>query len=392
MVIVPKKDGTLRLCVDYRRLNQVATFDAYPMPRVEEVFENIGMATYITTLDLARGYWQIPMDESSREVTAFITPFGLFEFLVMPFGLHTAPATFQRLMNSLLRDFQKFSGAYLDDVVIFSCSWGEHMEHLSSVFTTLHKAGLTIKPSKCSFGFDRTLYLGHIIGGGDIRPDPQKVEAVVNFQRPITKRDVRSFLGLIGYYRKFLKDFSNKAAPLTALTKKGQPDRVNWSEECEASFRVLKQHMVCAPVLYVADPQKPFVLQTDASDMGLGAVLSQEHDNEEHPVAFASRKLSPAEKKYSTIEKECLALVWGIRYFHVYLFGNRFKAETDHQPLKWLHQMQNSNNRLTRWALALQPYNFTLQHRAGFQNANADALSRQADCVFGVGNDPPSSK
>ena len=382
MVIVSKKDGSLRLCVDY---------DAYPMPRVEEVFDSIGSASYITTLDLAKGYWQIPMAADSCEVTAFITPFGLFEFLVMPFGLHTAPATFQRLMNSLLREFQEFAGAYLDDVVIFSCSWEDHLAHLSRVFACLHAAGLTVKPSKCSFGFEKTLYLGHIIGGGNICPDPEKVESVINYRRPSTKRDVRAFLGLIGYYRKFLKDFSGTAAPLIALTKKGQPDRVKWDKQCEDTFQILKHQIVSTPVLRVAYPSKPFLLQTDASDLGLGAVLSQEHEGSEHPVAFASRKLSPAEKKYSVIEKECLALVWGIKHFHVYLFGKKFKVQTDHQPLHWLHQMQNSNNRLTHWALSLQPYHFELHYRAGSQNGNADALSRQSDVISGVGNDPPPS-
>ena len=178
IVLVPKKDGSVRFCVDYRKVNAGAKFDAYPMPRVEEVFDSIGPVGFITTVDLAKGYWQIPMAEDSQEVTAFTTPFGLFEFLVMPFGLHTAPATFQRWMNEVLRDCQRYAGAYLDDAVVFSCSWSEHLDHLLQVFTQIQKAGLTIKPSKCPFACNQVHYLGHIVGGGCLHPDPSKVEAV----------------------------------------------------------------------------------------------------------------------------------------------------------------------------------------------------------------------
>ena len=387
IVLVPKKDGTVCFCVDYRKLNQNAKFDAYPMPRVEEVLEHIGQGRFITTLDLAKGYWQIPMAKDSREITAFSTPFGLFKFLVMPFGLHTAPATFQRLMNELLRDCQQFSGAYLDDVVIFSSSWADHLNHLSEVFTCLCGAGLTIKPSKCRFAFKEVQYLGHIIGDGKVRPDPSKVEAVVNYQRPTTKKDIKSFLGLIGYYRKFLANFSDAAASLVELTKKGRPDKILWTTECEEAFCRLKQLIVHAPVLCVVDPSKAYILQTDASDLGLGAVLSQIQDGEEHPIAFASCKLSPAEKKYSVVEKECLAIVWALKNFHQYLFGVQFTIETDHQPLRWLQQMQNANNRLTCWALAIQPYHFEMQHRPGRENGNPDSLSRQPR-VIGEGKAP----
>ena len=391
IVLVTKKDGTVRFCVDYRKVNQVAKFDAYPMPRVEEVFESIGPANFITTLDLAKGYWQIPMAKDSHEVTAFNTPYGLFEFVVMPFGLHTAPATFQRLMNELLRGCQRFAGAYLDDIVIFSCSWEEHLHHLSEVFTVLQNAGLTIKPSKCQFAHGQVHYLGHLIGGGSIRPDPSKVEAVLAYQRPVTKKDVRSFLGLIGYYRKFVPNFADAAAVLVELTKKGRPDKVIWTRECEIAFDRLKKRMISAPVLQVADPSKPFILQTDASDLGLGAVLSQLQSGEEHPVAFASRQLTPAEKKYSVVEKECLAIVWALKHFRMYLFGVQFTIETDHQPLRWLHQMKNTNSRLTRWALAIQPYRFEMKHRPGRLNGNADALSRERPRVSGEGSNPPPS-
>jgi hypothetical protein len=212
--------------------------------------------------------------------------------------------------------------------------------------------------------------------GNKVRPDPSKVEAVVNYQRPTTKKDIKSFLGLIGYYRKFLTSFSDAAVSLVELTKKGRPDKIFWTTEREEAFCRLKQLIVHAPVLRVVDQSKVYILQTDASDLGLGAVLSQIQDGEEHPIAFASRKLSPTEKKYSIVEKECLAIVWALKNFHQYLFGVQF-IETDYQPLRWLQQMRDANNRLTRWALAIQPYHFEMQHRPGCENGNADSLARQ---------------
>ena len=311
VVLVGKKDGGVRFCVDYRKLNQLAKFDAYPMPRVEEIFESIGSSTVISTLDLAKGYWQIPMAPDSKEKTAFTTPFGLYEFEVMPFGLHNAPATFQRTMNHVLRDCRGFSGAYIDDIVVFSKSWEEHIQHLCKVFTQLEKAGFTVKVKKCRFGNDTAHYLGHVIGAGRIHPNPEKVEAVRNYPEPKTKKNVRAYLGLVGYYRRFIPQFSTLAAPLSDLTRKGQPEKVQFSESCRTAFVKLKESLLKAPVLKIADPGKPFVLQTDASDYGLGAVLSQaDEEGEEHPVAYASRKLFPQELNYSVIEKECLAFVW----------------------------------------------------------------------------------
>ena len=376
IVLVEKKDGGIRFCVDYRKLNQVAKFDAYPMPRIEEMFEHIGSATVISTLDLARGYWQIPMSAASREKTAFATPFGLFEFDVMPFGLHNAPATFQRTMNHILRDCQEFSGAYIDDIVIFSRSWEEHLRHLQEVFHRLQQAGLTVKLKKCQFGKKRVHYLGHVIGGGEIQPDPGKVAAVKDYPVPVTKKDVRAFLGLVGYYRRFIPQFASLAAPLTDLTRKGKSQKVEWSAIHGTAFRGLKGLLVVMPTLRVTDPTQPYILQTDASDRGLGAVLSQGTEQEEHPVAFASRKLLPREVNYSTIEKECLAIVWALKFFNTYLYGQNFTIETDHQPLAWLHRMRSSNSRLTRWALAIQPYYFKMKHRRGKENGNADGLSR----------------
>jgi len=249
------------------------------------MFESIGAAKFITTLDLARGYWQIPMEMSSREKTAFATPFGLFEFVVMPFGLHSAPATFQRMINQVLGDCQPFAKAYIDDIVIFSQTWTEHLDHLREVFQHLAAANLHVRMKKCQFGHSEACYLGHIIGQGKIVPDGAKVATIQDYPIPVSKKEVRAFLGLAGYYRCFVKNFASIATPLSNLTKKKNPDKVKWTENCEMAFHQLKKAMGDQPVLIVADPQKPYVLQTDTSGFGLGAVLSQTgEDGLEHPV------------------------------------------------------------------------------------------------------------
>ena len=377
VILVEKKDGGLRFCVDYRKLNDVSKFDAYPMPRVEEVLESVGSATIFSTLDLCKGYWQVPMEEKSREKTAFTTPFGLFEFNVMPFGLHNAPATFQRMMNEALQECQDFAKAYIDDVVIYSSTWEEHLDHLDRVFRCLQKAGLTLKRSKCQFGLSYVYYLGYLIGEGGIRPDPKKVEAVLAYKHPETRSEVSAFLGLTGYYRKFVPAYATIAAPLTELLKKGKPECIAWSAACDEAFVTLKECLTKTPILRVPDPKQRFIVQTDASDVGIGAVLSQQDvDGEEHPIAYASRKLQLRETKYSAVEKECLAIVWALKYFKYYLYGQAFTIYTDHKPLTWLNTMKNSNQRLTRWILTLQEYRYEIYHRPGAQNKNADGLSR----------------
>uniref|UniRef100_A0A1X7V1E0 Reverse transcriptase domain-containing protein n=1 Tax=Amphimedon queenslandica TaxID=400682 RepID=A0A1X7V1E0_AMPQE len=331
IVLVKKKDGGVRFCVDFWMLNSVATFHSYPMPRIEEMFETVGGARIMTTLDLAKGYWQIPLDESSREKTAFATPDGLYEFEVMPFGLHSAPATFQRMVNTVLRSCFQFAQAYIDEIVIFSQNWKEHLYHLEEVLECLWDANLTVQLGKCQFAKPYVHYLGHVIRQGKVLPDKEKIRAVQCYPRPSTKKEVRAFLGLAGYYRRLVPQFANIAAPLTNLTKKREPDKVKWTESCEKAFQDLQNSLSMEPILLVADPKKPFVLQTDASNLQLGAVLSQTgNDQIEHPVAFASRRLLLGETRYSTVD-ERLAIVWALNYFKIYLLGQQFVIETDHK-------------------------------------------------------------
>ena len=377
IVPVKKKDGSLRLCVDYRRLNTVTPPDAYPMPRIDDLIDRLGGAKYITTLDLAKGYWQVPVAEKDKPKTTFTTPFGLYQFRVMPFGLSGAPATFQRTMDRLIQGMEAFTGAYLDDLVIYSQTWEEHLGHVRCMLQRLREAGLTANPAKCQFAMAECSYLGHIVGNGKVYPGKNKVQAVEDFPIPRTKKQVRAFLGLTSYYRRFIPNYASIAVPLTDLTKKAAPNQVLWNAQCDRAFGRLKKVLCSSPVLWSPDFTRPFILQTDASEFGVGAVLSQ-HDDEgqDHPVAYFSRKLLPREQRYSTVEKECLAIKLGVRAFQVYLLGRQFTVQTDHRALQWLDRLKESNSRLTRWSLALQPFQFQVEHRAGKANANADSLSR----------------
>ena len=377
--IVPilKKDGSLRLCVDYRRLNAISQNNAYPMPRIDDLIDQLGRAQFLSTLDLTRGYWQVPMGKASCHKTAFVTPAGQFQFTVMPFGLSGAPSTFQRMMDLLTKDTNDFAAAYLDDLIIFSDTWEHHMQHLTLILQQLRKANLTVKPQKCQLGMAECVYLGHTVGRGVVRPEMSKVEAIQAFTQPTTKKQVRAFLGITGYYRKFIPNYSTLAAPLTDLTKKNRPTQVTWTPECDLAFHELKTYLCTSPVLNSPNFSKQFIVQTDASDRGVGAVLSQySSDNQIHPVAYFSKKLLPREQRYSTIEKECLAVKLGIEAFRFYLMGRTFNVQTDHRALVWLDRLKDSNSRLSRWSLSLQQYHFTVTHRPGVNNGNADALSR----------------
>ena len=319
----------------------------------------------------------MPVAKCDREKTAFRTPFGLFEFSRMPFGLHGAPATFQRMVDRLLDGLECCSAAYIDDVIIFSHSWHDHLRDVEEVLERVRGAGLTVKRKKCQFGMSECLYLGHLVGSGKVQPEQVKVQAVRAFREPKTKTHVRAFLGLTGYYRKFIPQYATLAAPLTDLTRKTGPVAVVWTPVCEEAFGKLKEALCSLPVLASPQLDKEFMLQTDASERGVGAVLSQIGDDGlDHPVAYFSRKLLPREERYSTIEKECLAIKLGVQAFHVYLMGRPFLIQTDHRSLEWLNRLKHTNARLTRWSLFLQGYSYEVKYRSGQSNGNADALSR----------------
>ena len=388
VVLVPKPDGTYRFCNDFRKLNEASAFDAYPMPRVDELIEQLGPARFISTLDLTKGYWQVPLTKRSREKTAFATPDGLYQNTVLPFGLHGAPATFQRMMDRILRAHREYAAAYIDDIVIHSSTWTLHLHHLRVVLGALRTAGLTANPQKCRLGLEEASYLGYQVGRGCVRPQDEKVQAIRTWPRPTTKKQVKSFLGLVGYYQRFIPAFATLASPLNELTRRTLPDRVKWTEEVEEAFSHLRQALCTEPVLITPDFSLPFVVHTDASEVGLGAVLSQVRSGEEHPVTFISRKLLASERAYSTVEKEALAIKWTLEKLRYYLLGRDFSLVTDHAPLKWMATAKDTNARVTRWFLALQDYRFQVVHRPGRAHGNADALSRRDACLGLTGGTP----
>ena len=383
MVLVRKKNGSLCICVDYRLLNSVTKLDAYPLPRIDDLLDQLGSARYFTTLDLAAGYWQIRVTESSIEKTAFITPQGLFVFRVMPFGLTNAPAVLQRLMSRMLSGLNPLEGPdfvaiYIDDVLIFSRSLEDHLQHVEKVLNRLQSAGLKLQPVKCHFICKQVEYLGHLITPHGLQPNPSRVRAVTEFPVPTTVTQVCQFVGLTSYYQRFIERFAKMAAPLHNLTKKEV--EFSWTTDCQKAFDELKMRLITAPVLAYPNFDIDFVLETDASYQGLGAVLSQRlADQKLHPVAFGSRALSPPEKNYSVTELETLAVVWAIKHFHAYLYGHNVQVVTDHSAVKALLGSPSPSGKHARWWLRVfgsGVRKVDILYRPGKENVRADALSR----------------
>ena len=380
IVLAPKPDGTERFCNDFRKVNEISKFDAYPMPRVDELIERLGPARFVSTLDLTKGYWQVPLTERAKEKTAFATPEGLYHYKVLPFGVHGAPATFQRMMDQVLRPHRGYAAAYLDDVIVHSPDWTSHVGHLRAVLGSLRQAGLTANPKKCHLGLEEAQYLGYTIGRGSVKPQLRKVEAIATWPKPATKKQVKTFLGLVGYYQCFIPHFATIAGPLHDMTKNSHPHHVLWSAEADEAFATLQKALCTEPVLSTPNFGDTFVVHADASGSGVGAVMSQVRGGEEHPVTYISRKLLKHEMNYSTVEKECLAIKWALTKLRYYLLGRKFTLVTDHAPLKWMSTAKDTNARVTRWFLELQNFNFSVEHRSGKAHGNADALSRRDEC------------
>ena len=383
VILVRKKDGTLRFCIDYRALNAVTKTDQFPLPRIDDLLDQLGKTNFFSTLDLSAGYWQVKMHPDSKEKTAFATYQGLYEFNVMPFGLKNAPAVFQRLMQRVLMDLNplygpSFVSTYIDDTVVYSSAFEAHLAHLRRVLDRLIQVGLKLKPQKCHFLCPEVDFLGYLITPQGIHPNPQKVAAVREYPVPKSVKEVRQFVGFASYYRRFVRGFSRVAQPLHALTRKGVV--FAWTQQCQEAFDALRSLLVEAPILIHPDFDKPFVLETNASAQGLGAVLSQVQDDKRlHPIAYASRALSPQEKKYAITELETLAVVWAVQHYHAYLYGHEVTVYTDHSAVKAVLETPSPSGKHARWwskVFGSGVQKLEIIYRAGKENANADALSR----------------
>ena len=376
IVLVPKKDRTLRLCVDYRALNKVIKGDAYPMKNMTDLLARVSGAQYISCFDLKQGYYQIPLAKECRGLTAFNTGNGTYQFNVLPFGIKDAPASFQRFADVVLRDLP-FALAYLDDFAVVSSTWEEHLRHIEQLFERCGGLNITFNAQKSQIGLREVKYLGHIAGSGQLKPDPEKLEAVQKILTPKTKKQVRSLLGLAGYYRQFLANFAKIAKPLTELTKKSAPIKVEWTADADEALQKLKEGLCAASALHAPDFNKPFIIATDASDDAIGACLSQENaEGQIIPIAWASAKLTPTQRNWAVIEGEAYAITWALDKWDSWIYGGKVTLDTDHNPLTYIRNCTPSNPKLVRWALALERYDLSVRCKKESANANADALSR----------------
>jgi transposase InsO family protein len=378
-LIVKKKDGTPRVVVDFRALNELTIKNKYPLPLMDELFDRVHGAKFFTKIDLRSGFHQIRIAECDIEKTAFRTRYGSFEYLVLPMGLCNAPGTFMQLMNDTFRDLLDRSVlVFLDDILVFSRTKEEHIVHVREVLQRLRTHQLRAKRSKCEFFRSEVEFLGHRLGANGLSVSQDKVQDVQNWPVPKDVSEVRSFIGLAGFYRRFVKDFSKIALPITDLMK--DTKQFVWAQEQQQAFDTLKQALCSAPVLLIPDPSKPYTLNCDACDYAVGATLQQDHGNGLQPVAYRSRKLTPAEINYDTREKEFLALVDACSHWRHYLHSELpFTLLSDHDSLKYHKTMPNLSGRLARWIEKMAEFDYTIEHIAGVKNVVADALSRRAD-------------
>ena len=376
VVMQRKANRTYRFCIDYRKLNAITKASAYPLPHMDAILRKLQDARYISTIDLSSAYHQIPLRKEAQALTAFTVPgLGLFEFTRMPYGVVGGPATFQELSDRIIGpEMEPHAFSYLDDIIIVTETFEEHLKWLAHVLQRIKDAGLTINREKSEFCRSEVKFLGVLVNRDGFKPDPDKIAPILEYPAPKNLKQLRRFLGMASWYRKFLPDFATIAESLTRLTK--QSVAYEWGETEQSAFEQIKALIASAPVLHRPSFNHQFVIQTDASDTGLGAVLTQTIDGEERVLCFASRTMTAAERNYSVTERECLAVLWAIRKFRAYVEGYHFKVITDHSSLKWLCNLHNPTGRLARWALEMQAYDYDVEHRKGSMNHVPDALSR----------------
>jgi transposase InsO family protein/predicted aspartyl protease len=376
IVLVRKKDNSYRCCIDYRQLNSSTRKDAYPLPQIDVCLDAMASAQWFSTFDLRSSYHQVQMEPSDMDKTAFICPRGQYRFKTMPFGLCNAGATFQRLMDIVMSGLNlHICLTYLDDIICYSTTLEQHLERLEIILGRLRSAGLKLKPEKCSLLQKSVSFLGHLISQDGIHTDPKKIEAVWNWPTPVCVKDVRSFVGMASYYRRFVKDFAKVAAPLHAIARKNQ--KFQWTDEAQKSFDALKEAMTTAPILAMPTDLDDYTLDTDASDFAIGAVLSQKQEGVERVIAYASRSLDRREQNYCVTRKELLAVVHFLKYFKQYLLGRHFTVRTDHAALTWLRRTPDPIGQQARWLEQMEEFDFVVLHRAGARHGNADGMSRR---------------
>jgi hypothetical protein len=371
VVLVKKKDGTMRMCIDYRALNKKTIKNRYPIPRIDELLDELHGTIYFTKIDLCSGYHQIKMREQDVPKTTFRCHYGHYEFLVMPFGLTNAPTTFQSCMNHVFnKQLRKFLLVFFDDLLIYSKTWEDHLKHVDEILSIMEEQSLYAKESKCEFGMTEVLYLGHIIGEKGVQVHQEKIQAILDWPTPKTLTELKGFLGICSYYRRFVKGFSQLCATLTDLTRKGA---FKWSHEAQVTFDRMKKVMSTCPVLSLPYFSQPFILECDASGEGIGAVLMQNR----HPIAYESRKLRGPELLYTIYDKEMLAIMHALAKFRQYLVGAKFVVRTDHNNLKYFLEQKDLNERQQKWVSKIQAYDFDIEFVKGKNNVVVDALSRR---------------
>jgi hypothetical protein len=376
-VLKPNKKD-VRIACDYRVINAGSEDDAYPMPTVEEVFNQMGHAKYISVFDAKSGYYQCPLRPSDQWLTAIATPSGLWQWTRMPFGLKGSSATFVRMVQAILRPIQEFSSSYIDDLAVYTTvGWKMHLVHIQRFLAVVKDAGLTLNLSKCEFGKAEVKYVGQYIGSGKRRPDPAKLTAILGMTPPTTKKQLRSVLGLFGYYRPYLQGFAELAKPLTDLTAKTSPATLPWGQTEQHAFDCIIALVANITELNIPVVGQPFQLFTDASGVAVGSCLAQTDElGVDHPVAYSSQKLTDVQTRWSTIERESYAIIVALLKWHDIIFGSHITVWCDHNPLTYIVSCAPKSARLTRWALALQQYNLTIKYKRGCQNVAADCMSR----------------
>ncbi|KAK1647060.1 hypothetical protein QYE76_064865 [Lolium multiflorum] len=373
VIFVDKRDGGRRMCGDYRNLNNVTIKNKYPLPRIQDLFDQVRGAGVFSKIDLRSGYHQIKIKKEDVPKTAFVSRYGHHEYLVVPFGLTNAPAIFMNLMNKIFMPYlDKFVIVFIDDILIYSKDKAEHAEHLRLVLQTLREHQLYAKFSKCEFWLDQVEFLGHVISKDGIAVNPSKVAAVLDWEAPKTVKEIRGFLGMAGYYRRFIEGFSKIAGPMTKLLRKNTP--FVWSEECEKSFQTLKEKLTTAPVLAVPEIGKDYTVYCDASKHGLGCVLMQDRK----VISYGSRQLRPHEVNYPTHDLELAAVVFALKTWRHFLYGAKCELYTDHKSLKYFFTQKELNMRQKRWLELIKDYDLTINYTPGKANVVADALSRKS--------------